>query len=420
VAEERADAIVIGAGAAGLAAARKLAKAGLDVLALEARDRIGGRLHTVRDPLLAVPVELGAEFVHGKPPELWKIIRAAPLAAADVTGEPFCFHDGRLAPCGDELCAANELIDSLREHGPDDEPFADFLAASGADDETKARAAQYVEGFNAAHQERISVRSLAQDQRAAAAVEGGHAFRLVGGYDRVAEYLAAGGARVRLGTVVNVVRWKAGEVEVLAGDGALFRARWAIVAIPLGVLQAGAIRFDPEPKEQLAAARRLEMGAVVRLGLRFDGPLWPERMGFLFSQDPWFPTWWSALPVRAPLITAWAAGPAAERHAGLGEDQLVDRAVHTLAKLLGISRGRVEGALQAWYFHDWQADPFARGAYSYVPAHALPARWTLAAGLEDTLHFAGEAVEYEGHAATVHGAIASGERAARSILAGGH
>jgi monoamine oxidase len=120
--------------------------------------------------------------------------------------------------------------------------------------------------------------------------------------------------------------------------------------------------------------------------------------------------------VRAPLITGWSAGPHADSLLNKPHAYVISQAVDALTRITRADPARVANLLDAAYFHDWHADPFAHGAYSYVPAHALHARTVLAAPVAATLYFAGEATELNGHSATVHGAIASGKRAAQQIL----
>ena len=409
-----ADALVIGAGVAGLAAARELRAAGLDVLVLEARDRIGGRVHTVHDPLLAVPVELGAEFVQGRPREIWSLLSAS-LAAFAMTGESWCCGEGGPRRCGELFGTLGSVFERM---GPQEETFAQFLERSGIDETLKPWITSYVEGFNAAEKEKVSVLWLLEEQRAAGEIDGDRAFRILGGYDRLVDVLA-GGAQLLLNTPVNSVEWRPGRVEARAGD-ALFRAKAAIVTVPLGVLQAGAIRFSPEPEGIREAAAALEMGKAIKLNLRFRERFWEAGemfdLGFLHAPEAVFPTWWTPAPVHAPLVTAWAAGTKALALAGLGEGELVDRALDALAAAVQIERGRLERLLDGWRLHDWQADPFSLGAYSYVPAGALGAPETLAAPLASTLWFSGEATVTGGHRGTVHGAISTGQRAARELL----
>jgi monoamine oxidase len=159
----------------------------------------------------------------------------------------------------------------------------------------------------------------------------------------------------------------------------------------------------------------------MRVTLRFRESFWESNneisfAGFLLSDEQYFPTWWTSLAVHAPIITGWSAGPHADALLGQPTAKIVSTAVAALARITNSHLTQVNELLEAAYFHDWHADPFARGAYSYVPAGALEARNTLAQPVADTLYFAGEASELNGHSATVHGAIASGMRAARQIL----
>jgi monoamine oxidase len=410
-----ADALVIGAGVAGLAAARELHAAGLDVLILEARNRIGGRVHTVHDPHLAVPVELGAEFVQGRPPGVWSLLSAS-LAASAVTGDSWCSGDGGPRRCGELFDALGPLFERM---GPQEETFAHFLERAGIDERLRPWATTYIEGFNAAEKDKVSVLWLLEEERAAGEIDGDRAFRILGGYAKLVDVLA-GGAQLLLNTRVTSIEWGPGHVEARDAADATFRAPAAIVTVPLGVLQAGAIRFSPEPDGIREAAAALEMGKAIKLNLRFRERFWEAGemfdLGFLHAPEAAFPTWWTAAPVHAPLLTAWAAGSKALALAGLGEHELVDRALDALAAVSRIGRARLDDLLEGSYLHDWQADPFALGAYSYVPAGAIRAPQALAAPRSNTLWFAGEATVTGGHRGTVHGAIATGRRAAREFL----
>jgi len=170
---------------------------------------------------------------------------------------------------------------------------------------------------------------------------------------------------------------------------------------------------------------KLETGEVIRVVLRFRERFWekiqpsPDRnladLSFLFSQDEWFPTWWTTMPKKYPVITGWAPFRAGRRLSGQDPSFVTEKACQALARLLGVGVGIVEKSLLEARFHDWQSDPFSRGAYSYGKVGADGAQATLAAPLEQTLFFAGEATESSGNNGTVHGAIASGHRAAAEI-----
>lgn len=408
------DVLIIGAGASGLAAAHDLLAAGLRVCCLEARDRIGGRILTIHDAATPLPIELGAEFVHGRPSEIFDLSDHSGLHLYETGGRPVSLVEGGEDPEEDGFKILEDLTRSATE--ANDETFQSFLERSHYADAQKQQAAAFVEGFNASRRDVIGTASLAQDQRAADAIDGDRSFRLREGYDALIHVLARG-VDVRLNSVVDAIQWKPGAVTLRISAGDPVHARRVLVTVPLGVLQAGAIRFDPEPFATLAAARALRFGDAVRVTFLFDRPFWDDHpetahAGFLFSAEPLFPVWWTGLPLEPRAITGWSAGPKADALLGLPADEVFARAVATLSRLL---KTPALPPHRAW-FHDWHADPFARGAYSYVPAGALTARRILAEPVADTLYFAGEATDLLGYGGTVHGAIASGRRAAKQIL----
>jgi monoamine oxidase len=440
--DDFSDVLIVGAGVAGLSAARDLCQAGLTVRVLEARDRFGGRIWTLHDPALPLPLELGAEFIHGRPPDLWNIVRAAGLPVYEAAGDDWSASGGRLHEPDDEWAGVGELFERMGTAGERDQAFAEFIAPYLADERWRAVAqlvTSYVEGFDAALADRIGVQSLIREQAAGDAIEGARSFRLASGYDAVPRFLRSGvvseRSDLRLGAIVDTVAWHPGEATVSARSRlgtALgpFKARRVVTTLPLGVLQSpegtpGHVRFEPALPEKQRAAGQLEMGQVIKVMLRFRKRFWEDRMppggdlsrlGFLFTRGADLPTWWTPFPLIAPILTGWAGGPAAARLALQGDSFVVDRALETLASALGVARGKVEALLDGWHLHDWQADRFARGAYSYIPAGSVAAPDELARPVAGTLFFAGEATDNTGRTGTVDGAIASGRRAARELL----
>ena len=443
--DEYSDVVVIGAGVAGLSAAGDLSRAGLSVRVLEARGRLGGRIYTRRDAGGLPPVELGAEFIHGLPEATWAIVRAAGLPVYEGEGEDWWARGGVLGRGDGKLWAdVGELFGRMR--GAPDQTFAEFIAPYRQDERWRAAAdlaTSYVEGFDAARADRIGVRALLREQQASDAIDGDRSFCVESGYDDVARVLAAGlesdRSEIRLHAAVTAVAWRPGEVVVSARSAAgqplgPFRARHAVVTLPLGVLKApasapGHVAFVPELPEKELAAGRLEMGQAVKIVLRFRERFWADpalaaqppdgglgRLGFLRAQGAPVPTWWTAYPRPAPTLTGWAGGPAAERLCVQGPGRVFELALDSLAGALGLGRPRLERLLDDWHYHDWQADPLARGAYSYVPAGALDAPATLGQPVAGTLFFAGEATDSAGRTGTVDGAIASGHRVARELL----
>jgi monoamine oxidase len=416
------DVIVIGAGIAGLAAARTLAEAGLRVALIEARDRVGGRIHTVPAAEGELPVELGAEFIHGLPAELIHLVEEAGLTRFELEGDSRCFRQeqGRLGPCGHHREVA-ELFDQLSrsELSQDDLSFAEFVAQHRFKPEAVAWATNYVEGFNAADANRISIRSLQKQQAAEDAISGDRLFRVVEGYNRVPAFLLRrfldAGGELATSTSVQAIRWKPGSVEVSTAAGRLFHAAAAISTLPLGVLQARTVAFAPQPLEILAAADRLAMGPAARVVYEFDRGFWSNSdslkgLSFLFAPEATPPTWWTTVPRPSSMLTGWVAG----RKAGqLNRAELPETGLTTLAGILGID---VRKHLLRWHQHDWEIDTHSLGAYTYVPRGAIHASDELSVPVAATLFFAGEHTDTSGHWGTVHGALRSGYRAAEQVL----
>jgi monoamine oxidase len=443
------DVIVVGAGAAGLAAASKLAGSGLSVTVLEARDRIGGRMFTFRDPACQAPIALGAEFIHGLAPEIWQLLQSRKVTITEVTGDQWCFQKGGLSNC-DLFSEVDAILKTMDANSPD-ESFLSFLERRFPDSEinqkqrgAKKRAVSYVTGFNAADPNRVGVHWLVQGMRAEEKIEGDRAFRSRNGYedliDIFREQLTQAGAVIQTETVVDSLNWSGGHAEVEAHrnrdkEVCKLSASRALITLPLGVLQAspddaGAVRFVPAlPQKKMEALKKLEMGKVIRVTLRFQRRFWDEislpaepaktlsDMSFLFSEDDYFPTWWTTMPDKLPIVTGWAPFDSAERLSGKSRSFVVDHALRTLGTLFDVKSVELARLLDEAYFHDWQSDPFSRGAYSYGAVGADGAQEALGSPIENTLFFAGEATDVTGHNGTVNGAMASGYRAAQEVLA---
>jgi len=441
------DVVIIGAGMAGLAAACDLGRAGLSVSILEARDRIGGRVLTQRDPACESPIELGAEFIHGRPGEILNPLRTAGATFHEVEGDNWCALNGRLAACN-FFSDVDSILRAMDDSLPD-ESFLAFLERSYANPRTKKlqqarqQALGYVSGFNAADPAKVGVHWLVEQMRAEEKIQGDRAFRSQNGYEDLLSIfrrqIADRGVEVRTANVVQSIDWRRGHARVTVhssqGSSTLDAPR-VVVTLPLSLVKAppgqlGAIRLTPGlPQQKVAALEHLEMGKAIRLVLRFRERFWESvkpsprarrnlaNLAFLFSRDQWFPTWWTSMPRKAPIITGWAPFRSAERLSGQSESFVVERSLETLSHLLGPSARELRNLLEAAYFHDWQQDPFSRGAYSYGKVAAVGAQHALAAPLKSTVFFAGEATDTSGHNGTVHGAIASGYRAAAEIFGG--
>jgi monoamine oxidase len=415
------DALIIGGGIAGLVAARHLTEAGLSVTLLEARDRLGGRIYT--ESTGEFPVELGAEFVHGRPDEILAIAAEGATPIVPVQGSFRREINGEWAEAGHLMERIDRLFAKLRAKEPD-ESFQYYLDRSGEDDEVKQHAQQYVEGFHAADPSLVSVRSLRRDSEAEEAIKGNRQYRIADGYESlvqtVAERIDRDHCDILMNTAVHEIVWRSGQAIVRAGLTEYLAPR-AIITLPLGVLKSGTVAFSPALPAKQNAMSFLEMGPVVRVSLCFKEKFWERDskmadLSFLFTDDPQFPTWWTTNPLPYPILTGWAAGPHARVHAGCSTDDIVLSAVQALARIMRIPAPEIRQQITASFVHDWQADPFSRGAYSYTAVGGLDAAQALAAPIDGTLFFAGEATNVDGYTGTVHGAIATGLRAAKELL----
>ncbi len=425
------DIVIIGAGVAGLAAGAQLAAKGHSILMLEARDRVGGRVWTRHEPELPAPVELGAEFIHGQIPETFELLQEVGKAALATSGQRYVWLDGKLQQRSEGLFDQVQAgLEHFARSQQADVAFDQFLADAdhyGLSKDACKLARAAVQGFDAADPARVSTLSIAEEWSSGGMLDAPQ-FRPSGGYSSVLAALSGAlerkHVRLQLHTVVQDVKWHAGTVAVNGQFlGAPFHAtaRRAIVTLPLGVLQApvgakGAVRFSPDLTDKHAALAGLASGPVLKVVLRYRSAFWEaleggryRDAGFFQAPDLTFPTFWTARPVRAPLLVAWMGGPKAARLAERPAPDIVREASDN-AKLMFAGH---ELELEAAYVHDWLSDPFSRGAYSYVTVGGQKARQELAAPLHDTLFFAGEATDSEG--GTVTGALHSGSRVAHEV-----
>ena len=433
--DRSADVLIIGAGLAGMTAARDLARRGLRVTLLEARSRSGGRVWTHRADGFPHPIELGAEWIsqEGLVPDL---LREAGVTLLEADGEFVVNMPDGVEHADDQEDIAGAAMERLREGMQSydgDLTLAEALDRwcddpAVADD--RMMLVSYAQGFHAADPERCSTRWFLEVEVNQSA--GASELRCSEGSDRIVSLLQASmpaTCTTHHDTVVRTIRWRKGNVEVDAeqdGRTVTFTAPRAVVTLPLGVLQAsdadaGRVRFEPPLEGKADALSLIAMGSALRVTLVFRERFWrdlPELEDFLFVQafEQPLPTWWRLDPPEIPALVGWAAGPQLAYAGSLSGDALRDVAVRSLANAFGVESGIVRGALLSWHTHDWSRDPFSRGTYSYVLAGGTEAYKSLAAPVDDTLFFAGEATVGDGYNATMEGAMRSGVRAAAEVL----
>lgn len=413
------DVLVLGAGMAGLAVGHALLDDDLDVLLLEARDRLGGRVHTDRQ-FAGFPLEFGAEFIHGERAATWRWVDRLGLATAHWTKQDDSWvrlADGQRVTMRQARSISPALDITRTWQIPREQPrplesFADYLHRIGFDLERL----DYVRRAfaNAAGESmRFLDATSTLGSLKAGELDGEEDYRILEGYGAIVEALGVG-VEIHTQSVVKQVRWGDHGVVITTVDGHVYKGRTAIITVPLGVLQSGDIEFDPPlPPEKIKALSGLGMGPVAKFIYRFAEQLTPEEIIAVYAAgNP--PMWWSPSATHpkteAFVWTALVSGDGLVELMRLGEEDALERALEAFRLEVGRPGLR---PLEARIV-EWHSDPFARGGYSHVRPGHFGARELLAQPTPP-LFWAGEATAPEERAATVHGALLTGERAANEV-----
>jgi monoamine oxidase len=412
------DAIIVGAGAAGLMAARELKRAGKEIVVLESSPRAGGRVLTLYETNAGVPVELGAEFIHGDAPETRKLLDEARLITVPVLGEHYRSDRGELS---DQGAVWKRMAKVFRHLNPDrktDRSFQDFLddkpgGRSLSNERELARG--FVQGFNGADTSLISEKWLAEQGDPTEGAS--EANRIVNGYGALIEFLMRHLTElIRSSVAVTRIIRTESQVTVMDEHGKDHVARAVIITVPLPLLQDGTIILEPDIPAIRNAARQLVMGHVARVNVVVKERFWEKKvedLSFVHCPERPFNVWWTQNPLRAPVLTGWSGGPPALEL--MRNEHVEDVTLAELARAFAIKRSRLDTLVESIHTYDWSEDPHVRGAYSYAGVAGAHAPRILARSFDDRIYLAGEATE-SGASGTVEGALTSGKRAARKVI----
>lgn len=432
----RTDIIIIGAGASGLMAARALCKAGKKVLVLEARDRVGGRIHTICNERFSTHVELGAEFVHGDLPITLSLLKEAGMEATKLSGEMWEADENGLKQEESFIEGWDVFMEKLEELKEDvsvDTFLEEHFQGEGYA-ALKDSVRRFAEGFDTAEPHRASMLALkeewAEDQK-------GNDHRPKEGYGKMIDFLVQeikdNGGVIELSSVVKEVQWERKKVNVIATNGNEHQAEKIIVTVPLSVLLSngaieGNITFSPALPEYEEQMQKMGSGSVIKVIIEFAKRFWETDLiehrtkgkdisdaAFIFSKEA-IPTWWTRSPERSGLLTGWLGGPKAKEMGLLSKEEIFDKAIISLANIFGLDKTVITRMVKAWQVANWNEEPYTRGSYSYPTIGVNEARMKMAIPKEETIYFAGEAIYQGSEAGTVEAALGSGLAVSDSIL----
>ena len=416
-------AVVIGAGIAGLSAAYHLADAGIKVVVLEGRDRIGGRVWTSRD-FADIPVEFGAELIHGRSADVntWEWVHKLDLSTwhwNKTTDSMIRMEDGawmtmdqaRQVSPGLDVTRSWDLGDVAEPE--DQEDLATYLRRIGFSDVQLRYVQRSFANAEGDSMRFLNAKAHAHLFKDSDGEDDYGDYRILDGYDSYYQKLAAG-LDIRLNTTVRAINWT-DRISVSTHVDETFAGDVAVVTLPVGVLKAGKIAFDPAlPGSKSEALNGLQMGPVMKMVYEFDQPILDRSIGAIYAKDnP--PMWWSPSLGREDGAVVWTAfftGDYAREMLALGEQAALQKGLNTLRREIGKPDLRYRKA--RWI--NWPEDEFALGGYSVcLPGH-YAAREKLAKPTPP-LYWAGEASAPHHLTAMVHGAYFTGQRAACEIIA---
>jgi monoamine oxidase len=428
-----AEILIIGAGACGLMAARELAKEGKSVLVLEGQNRTGGRIHTIHDKNFLMPIEVGAEFIHGEAMVTKALLDEAGIKYYEMEGRMYHFRHGELYK-DNSFIEHSRLLEKRMDELKEDMPLNVFLEKYFPEEkynDLKEMTRGFVEGYDAADADKASTFAFRKEWSG----NDMETNRIEGGYEKLIEYLKKKceelHVKIVIDTPITDIKWGKNKVEAIDISEKSFHASKLIITVP-PVLYSNerintSINFSPSIPSKAEAAKQIGYGNVIKITLQFKEAFWKnavvekrigesmDKFSFLLS-DAFVPTWWTQYPLPVPILTGWLAGPKARKHKEASDEIILQEALHSLAFIFQTTAEDLEKKLSAWNVTNWAKNIFSLGAYSYATLESERAKKELKEPVESTIYFAGEALDDNGQSGTVEASLQDGKRVAEKVL----
>jgi monoamine oxidase len=417
--------LIIGGGVAGLTAAYELSRHKFSVTLLEAKPRLGGRIHTFVNGSFSQPVELGAEFIHGDLPHTLSILKEAGIAYHTIADTMLRRDKGKWKKQEEFTYGWDELMKQMKNL-KEDITLSDFLDKYFSDDKyasLRASARDFAGGFDLADTETVSVKSLYKEW----SNEMDDQYRIDGGYQLLVDYLETqcknNGCVIETGCHVQTINWQENQVKITDKNGRSFNGDKAVIAVPINVLKADQhdanfIVFEPSVSTHQDAAKNIGFGTVIKLLIEFNDNFWNEKAedaGFFLTNEV-IPTWWTQSPKASNLLSGWVGAEKANSLKEKSDEEILAIALQSLSNAFDISTTDLRSKLKAYAIANWSKEIYINGGYSFNTTSSVAAKKVLQEPIADTIFFAGEALFDGIPGGTVEAAIASARYTTAQIL----
>ena len=411
--------IVIGAGAAGMVAAKLLTERNVDVLVLEAASVHGGRVLPLND-FASFPVELGAEEVHGHRTRWYQIVKDANADFINEPGENYYFLDSKVQIESKirndaESSKALDMVAAMDTYSGGEITAEQYSINNGVTAHVKFIDDAQVGGEFGTSMDRLSFSGVKTSNDLWSAGNNNYMIKNKSLLSVLDNYCSNMLSKIIYDTQVVSIDYSQPKIILTDQNGSTYEADKVIIAVPLTVLQQNSIAFTPAlPATKISAINGIGIGAGMKIILKFNAAFWQNDLGSLYS-DGVVPEYWPTALEKSTsdfLLTAFVMGSFAEYLSAQGSNAVT----LCLTQLDAAYAGAATAHFTDSHIIDWSLQPFIGGAYSFPTQTSNQPRTDLAASVSDTLYFAGEATNTEGSFATVHGAVDSAFKVVEEIL----